>query len=87
MGASVSNLVAILSTDFVKLVFIAFLIVVPIAWWAVYKWLEEFAYKTEMSWWVFALSGFSLLLLALLTLSIRTIKTAVANPVKSLRTE
>ena len=70
-----------------KLVFIAFVIAVPIAWWAVYKWLEEFAYKTEMSWWVFVLSGFSLLLLALLTLSIRTIKTATANPVKSLRTE
>jgi ABC-type antimicrobial peptide transport system permease subunit len=87
LGASVSNLVAILSTDFMKLVFIAFLIAVPIAWWAVYKWLEEFAYKTEMSWWVFALSGFSLLLLALLTLSLRTIKTATANPVKSLRTE
>lgn len=87
LGASVNNLIAILSTDFMKLVFLAFLIAVPIAWWAVYKWLQEFVYKTEMSWWVFAVSGFSLLFLALLTLSIRTIKTAMANPVKSLRTE
>jgi ABC-type antimicrobial peptide transport system permease subunit len=87
LGASVANLVAILSTDFMKLVFIAFLLAVPIAWWAVYKWLQNFAYKTEMSWWVFAISGFCLLFLALVTLSIRTVKTATANPVKSLRTE
>ncbi len=87
LGASVSNLVAILSTDFMKLVFIAFLVAAPLAWWAVYKWLQEFAYKTEMSWWVFVISGFSLLFLALLTLSIRTIKAAVANPVENLRTE
>ena len=87
LGASVANLIAILSTDFMKLVFIAFLVAVPVAWWAVYKWLQEFTYKTEMSWWVFVLSGFSLLFLALLTLGIRTIKTATANPVKSLRSE
>jgi putative ABC transport system permease protein len=87
LGASVNNLIAILSTDFMKLVFLAFLIAVPIAWWAVYKWMQEFVYKTEMSWWVFAVSGFSLLFLALLTLSIRTIETAMANPVKSLRNE
>jgi predicted lysophospholipase L1 biosynthesis ABC-type transport system permease subunit len=87
LGASIANLVAILSTDFMKLVFVAFVLAVPIAWWAVYKWLEEFAYKTEMSWWIFAVSGLSLLFLALVTLSIRTIKTATANPVKSLRTE
>jgi ABC-type antimicrobial peptide transport system permease subunit len=87
LGASVANLIAILSTDFMKLVFIAFLIAVPIAWWAVYKWLQEFTYKTEMSWWVFALSGFCLMVLALFTLGIRTIKTATSNPVKSLRTE
>jgi putative ABC transport system permease protein len=87
LGASVANLVAILSTDFMKLVFIAFLIATPIAWWAVYKWLQDFAYKTGMSWWVFIASGFALLFMALATLSIRTIKTAMANPVKSLRTE
>lgn len=87
LGASVTNLITILSTDFMKLVFIAFLIATPIAWWAIYKWLEDFAFKTEMNWWVFALSGFALMLLALLTLSIRIIKTALANPVRSLRTE
>ena len=87
LGASVSHLIAILSTDFLKLVFVAFIITLPIAWWAVYKWLQEFTYRTEMSWWVFVLSGCTLLLLALVTLSIRTIKTAIANPVKSLRTE
>jgi ABC-type antimicrobial peptide transport system permease subunit len=87
LGASITNLISILSTDFMKLVFIAFLIATPIAWWAVYKWLQDFAYKTEMSWWVFALSGFALMLITLITLSIRTVKTALANPVKSLRTE
>ena len=87
LGASIANLIAILSTDFMKLVFIAFVIAVPVAWWAAYKWLQDFAYKTEMSWWVFALSGFALMLIALATISIRTIKTAMANPVKNLRTE
>ncbi len=87
LGASVINIVSILSKDFVRLVIIAFIIAAPITWWAVYKWLQNFAYKTSMSWWVFAISGAALLLLALITLSIQTIKTAVANPVESLRTE
>ena len=87
LGASVVNIVSILSKDFVRLVIIAFVIAVPIAWWAVYNWLQGFAYKTSMSWWVFVISGAAMLLLALITLSIQTIKTAVANPVKSLRTE
>jgi len=69
------------------LVIIAFAIAAPIAWWATYKWLQNFAYKTEMSWWIFLLCGFALLLVALVTVSIQTIKAAVANPVKSLRTE
>ena len=87
LGASVVNIVSILSKDFVRLVIIAFVIAAPIAWWAVYKWLQGFAYKTSMSWWVFVISGAAMLLLALITLSIQTIKTAVANPVESLRTE
>lgn len=87
LGASVTNIVTTLSTDFLKLVSIAFVIAVPIAWWAIYKWLEDFAYKTAMSWWVFALAGVSLLLVALITLSFQTIRAALANPVKSLRTE
>jgi putative ABC transport system permease protein len=87
LGASVVNIVSILSKDFVRLVLIAFVIAAPVAWWAVYKWLQGYAYKTSMSWWVFVASGAAMLLMALITLSIQTIKTAVANPVESLRTE
>ena len=87
LGASVTNIVSILSTDFVKLVCIAFLIAAPLAWWGVYKWLQDYAYKTPMSWWVFVLAGFGMLLIALITLSLQTIKAAMANPVKSLRSE
>ncbi len=87
LGASVSNIISILSKDFVKLVLIAFIIAAPIAWWASYKWLEDFTYRTQISWWIFLLSGLGMLLLALITLSVQTIKAAIANPVKSLRTE
>jgi len=87
LGASVASIVSILSKDFLQLVLIAFAIAAPIAWWAAFKWLQNFAYRTSMSWWVFALSGLGMLLLAVMTLSIQTIKAAVANPVKSLRTE
>jgi ABC-type antimicrobial peptide transport system permease subunit len=87
LGASVTNILSVLSTDFLKLVCIAFLIAAPAAWWASYKWLEDFAYRTAMSWWVFALAGICMLLMALLTLSLQTIKAAIANPVKSLRAE
>jgi ABC-type antimicrobial peptide transport system permease subunit len=87
LGASASHIVTILSKDFVKLVLIAFVIAAPAAWWAVYKWLQDYAYKTSMSWWVFVLCGLFMLIVALITLSIQTIKAAVANPVKSLRTE
>ncbi|HYJ63557.1 MAG TPA: FtsX-like permease family protein, partial [Parafilimonas sp.] len=87
LGASVTNILSILSTDFIKLVCIAFIIAAPLAWWAVYKWLQDYAYKTAISWWVFALCGSTMLLIALLTLSIQTIKAALSNPVKSLRTE
>jgi ABC-type antimicrobial peptide transport system permease subunit len=87
LGASVTNILSVLSTDFIKLVCIAFLIAAPLAWWASYKWLEDFVYRTAMSWWVFVLAGIFMLLLALITLSFQTIKAAIANPVKSLRTE
>ncbi|MEP6682282.1 MAG: ABC transporter permease [Parafilimonas sp.] len=87
LGASVSNIICILSKDFIKLVLIAFIIAAPIAWWTSYKWLEDFAYRTQISWWLFILSGLGMLLLALITLSIQTIKAAIANPIKSLRTE
>ncbi|MEO8711823.1 MAG: ABC transporter permease [Parafilimonas sp.] len=87
LGASVSSIISILSKDFIKLVLIAFVIAAPIAWWASYKWLQDFAYRTQISWWIFILSGLGMLLLALITLSVQTIKAAIANPVESLRTE
>ena len=87
LGASVMQIVSSLSTDFMRLVLLAFVIAAPIAWWATYNWLQNYAYKTNMSWWIFAISGFSMLLIALITLSLQTIKAAIANPVKSLRIE
>jgi putative ABC transport system permease protein len=87
LGASVTQIIAILSKDFVKLVGIAFLIAVPIAWYAAWKWLEDFAYRASVPWWVFAASGLAMISIALLTLSIRTIRAANANPVNCLRSE
>jgi putative ABC transport system permease protein len=87
LGASVSHIVSILSKDFLVLVAIAFLIATPLAIWAINKWLDNFAFKTQVSWWVFAVSGLGMILIALAVLSVQTIKAAMANPVKSLRTE
>ncbi|MEO5592632.1 MAG: ABC transporter permease [Chitinophagaceae bacterium] len=87
LGASVTNIISILSKDFVQLVLLAFIIAAPLAWWATYKWLQDFVYKTSMSWWIFAVSGLAMLAAAIITLSLQTIKTATANPVKSLRSE
>ncbi|HMG68317.1 MAG TPA: ABC transporter permease [Chitinophagaceae bacterium] len=87
LGASVSQIVSLLSKDFITLVALAYVIAAPLAWWAMNKWLQDFAYRTGFSWWIFALSGGSMFLIALLTLSIQTIRSAIANPVNSLRTE
>jgi len=87
LGASVAQIVTILSKDFVKLIIIAFVIAAPIAWWASYSWLQNFAYRVDMSWWIYVASGMGMVLMALFTLSLQTIKAASANPVKSLRTE
>ncbi|MEO8860291.1 MAG: ABC transporter permease [Ginsengibacter sp.] len=87
VGASVSRIVALLSKDFLLLVGIAFVIASPIAWWAMNSWLRDFAYKTTISWWLFPLAGFIALMIAMLTISFQAIKAAIANPVKSLRTE
>ena len=87
LGASVSQIVTLLSKDFLQLVTLAFVIAAPLAWWAMNKWLQDFVYRTNMSWWVFAACGISMLVIALIVLSIRTIRAAVVNPVKSLRTE
>ena len=87
LGASVTQVTQMLSKDFLKLVLIASLIAFPAAWWAMNKWLQSFAYRINISWWVFAVAGFTALLIALLTVSFQAIKAAMANPVKSLRTE
>ncbi|GAB3943997.1 ABC transporter permease [Spirosoma harenae] len=87
LGASVSSIVGLLSRDFVVLVLIALVLASPLAWWAMSKWLDEFAYKISIDWWMFALAGLLTLTVALLTVSFQSIKAALANPVKSLRSE
>jgi ABC-type antimicrobial peptide transport system permease subunit len=87
LGASVLNLTALLSKDFLKLVGIAILIARPIAWWAMDTWLESFAYRVPIVWWMFALAGGVALLIALVTVSSQAVRAAVANPVKSLKTD
>ncbi|MBC7947103.1 MAG: ABC transporter permease [Chitinophagaceae bacterium] len=87
LGASITQIVTLLSKDFVKVVLVAFFIALPLAWWAMHTWLIDFAYRTRLSWWIFAISGAGMLLLAIIILSARTIRSASANPVKSLRSE
>ena len=86
-GASIAQILKLLNEDFVKWVGLAFLIAVPISWYAMGKWLEGFAYKTTMSWWIFALAGFTALGIALLTVSWQSFKAATNNPVDALRDE
>jgi len=86
-GANVSEILTMLNKDFVKWVVIAFVIAVPIAWYAMNKWLENFAYKTNLSWWIFALAGLLALGIALLTVSFQSYKAATRNPVEALRYE
>ena len=87
LGASVTSIVALLSKDFLKLVAVAILIASPIAWWAMHRWLQNFAYRVNISWLVFAITTLAALLIALFTISFQAIRAAIANPVKSLRTE
>jgi putative ABC transport system permease protein len=87
LGAKVTTLFTLLSKDFIILVLIAFLIASPLAWWAMNEWLKNFAYHIALQWWVFLLAGVLALAIALLTVSFQAIKVAMANPVKSLRTE
>jgi putative ABC transport system permease protein len=87
LGASVANLVSLLSGSFVRLVLISFVIAIPIIWLAMQKWLQNFAYRTDLGWWVFALAGGLALLIALLTVSTQAIRAALANPVEALRYE
>lgn len=87
LGASVLNLTALLSKDFLKLVLIANGIAFPLAWWATSRWLQEFAYHIDVEWWVFVVAGISALAIALATVCYQAIKAALMNPVKSLRSE
>ena len=87
LGASVSGIVALLSKDFVKLVCLAIVIASPIAWWAMTKWLDDFAYRIDIQWWIFAVAGLVAVVVALLTVSWQAFRAAVANPVDSLRDE
>ena len=87
LGASVTNIVALLSKDFLKLVLLANIIAWPLAWWVMHQWLQDFTYRVAIGWWLFGVAGLGALLLALLTVSMQAIKAAVANPVKSLRNE
>ena len=87
IGASVTQIIVLLSRDFMRLIAIAVLIAFPVAWWATNKWLENYAYRTNLSWWIFAVGGGLLLAIALIILCLRTFRAAVANPVESLRSE
>lgn len=87
LGASVGEIFSMISKDFVKLVLIAFVISFPVSWWAMNMWLQGFAYRINISWWVFALAGMLILAISLITVSSQAIKAAMANPVKSLRTD
>jgi putative ABC transport system permease protein len=87
LGADVSTIVTLLSKDFLKLVFIAAIIAFPVAWYFMHKWLQDFAYRISMPWWIFIIAGIIASVIALFTISFQAIKAAVSNPVKSLRTE
>jgi putative ABC transport system permease protein len=87
LGASMSNIIILLSKDFIKLVVIAFIIAAPVAWFIMHSWLNDFAYRINISWWIFFIAGLFSIVIALATISFQAIKTAIANPVKSLRTE
>jgi putative ABC transport system permease protein len=87
LGAAVSKIVLLISKEFIILISIAFVIAVPVAYYFAHKWLQDFAYRITIGWWMFALAGVLVIVIALLTMSFKAIKAAIANPVNSLRTE
>jgi len=87
LGASVPHIVTLLSKDFFVLVLIAAAIAIPVAWWGLTNYLQGYAYRTAISWWVFALAGVVTLLIAMITVSVKCIKAALANPVVALKNE
>jgi len=87
LGASVASIVSLLSRDFLKLVLLANVVAWPLAWYGVHQWLQDFAYRTPLSWWLFVLAGSGALLIAFITISFQAFKAAISDPVKSLRSE
>lgn len=87
IGASVGGIVQMLSNDFIKLIVVAIIVASPVAWWAMNNWLDDFAFRISIQWWMFALAGGMAVLIAFLTVSFQAMKAAMANPVDSLRDE
>jgi putative ABC transport system permease protein len=87
LGASVSSIVRLLSKDFLKLVAIAALIAFPVAWFVMHNWLQDFAYRVTIGWWIFIAAGFIAAIIAVATISIQAVKAALSNPVKSMKSE
>ena len=87
LGANIRSIVQLLSKDFLKLVVIAFIIAVPVGWYFMHKWLQDFAYRIQIRWWVFLVAGLSAVMIAIITVSFQAIKAALTNPVQNLRTE
>lgn len=87
LGASVANITTMLSRDFLTLIILAIVIATPVAWYAMNKWLQDFVYRASIQWWIFAFAGLAAILIALITISFQSVKAALANPVKSLRSE
>ena len=87
LGASVKGIIGLMSKEFIRLVIVSVVIATPVAWWAMNKWLQNFAYRIDISWWIFLAAGGIAMFIALATVSFQAIKAAIANPVKSLRTE
>ena len=87
LGASVMQLNLLMCKDFIILVGIAFFIAAPLAYWGIHNWLQDFAFKTELSWWIFIISGLGMMGIAVLIMGARTVSTAMKNPVNSLRNE
>jgi putative ABC transport system permease protein len=87
LGASVSGITRLLSTDFLRLVALACLVAFPLSWWIMHNWHQHYDYRIEMSWWIFLAAGTTAMVIAMLTISFQSIKAATTNPVKSLRNE
>jgi len=87
LGVSIGNITGLLSEDFTRLSLLSLLIAVPLAWWALSKWLEDFAYRIHLTWWMFALSGLITIGITLITVYCQAIKAAMANPADNLRAE